>query len=103
MSLRLLVAKHLGAKVLFFCTLSFSVYSAVATVVAHAKCLTVSCVQPEQTTVLDARDIKHILSCAPKHFSPGSPRLHKALMIWLFVESRLARRKQQNRHLFMSV
>lgn len=86
MSLRLIVAKHPGAKVLFFCLLSFSVCSAVPTVVAQAKCLVFSCVQPKQTTVASARDNKHILFCAPKHFLPGSPRLHKAL-IWLYVES----------------
>lgn len=94
MSLRRVVAKHLGAKVFLFfivfrLSLSFPVSSAMATIVAHAKCLIFSrCVQPKQTTVAAARDIKHILSCAPKHFSPGgSPRLHKALMIWLYVES----------------
>lgn len=94
MSLRRTVAKHLGAKVFLFffvfcLSLSFPVSSAVVTIVAHAKCLIFSCcVQPKQTTVAAARDIKHILSCAPKHFSlGGSPWLHKALMIWLYVES----------------
>lgn len=64
MSSRLVVAKHLGAKVeLFFfvfcLSLSFSDCSALVTIVARAKCLIFSCcVQPRQTTAAAARDIK---------------------------------------------
>lgn len=71
-----LSCQALQSKVLLFSELlclssSFSISSAAATIVAHAKCLTFSrCFQPTESSVAAAGDIKHIPRSAPKHFLP---------------------------------
>lgn len=97
MSLRLLVAKHPGAKVLFF-SLFFSVCSAAAT-----KCLIFLCSTQTNHSCRCPEILKTSIPLHQSIFSPGFPRLHKALMIQLFAESRFANGKQQTRHLFMWV
>ena len=94
LSWRLVVAKHFGAKVsLFSLSFVFLCLSPSAQpwwllLLMLSASFFLVVFSPNKTTTASARDIKHIPCSGAKHFSPGaSPWLHKALMMWLYVES----------------